>query len=268
MLPADKKLCAVNRGLSVNMPPTEIISDLGAQGFSIDECHNMANRKTGEPMPLFLFSIEKTEKHKTAFKTITNIGYVKFIVEIQRKKIWTASVLRMPGFFHSSTFCTRTTRCVKCTQNHLAKDCPKPIEKKPKFCLCEGEHPANFLGCPKNPRHRIAEEKEKKKQKSIHVVPEPPKMNFWEQQEKTAAQSQQSTTSAQPKPTNPSPASPSSHSNNRPDCSPDIFNQLRNPAVQETFDLLEKFVEIATTIPTKYGRLRAISKLLEDEITI
>ncbi|GFW68403.1 RNA-directed DNA polymerase from mobile element jockey [Trichonephila clavipes] len=69
----------------------------------------------------------------------------------------------MTGFFRFSKHCTRTPRCVKCAKNHLAKDCPKPIDEKPKCCLCEGEHPANFLGCPKNPRHRIAEGKEKKK---------------------------------------------------------------------------------------------------------
>ncbi|GFS45816.1 nucleic-acid-binding protein from transposon X-element [Trichonephila inaurata madagascariensis] len=238
MLPEDKKLRAVIRGLPIDMSPSEIIADLAVQGFNIEECHNMQIRKTGQPMSLFMLSMERTEKHKTIFKK---------------------------GFSHSSKYCTRTPRCVKCAKNHLAKDCPKQIDEKPKCCLCDGKHPTNFLGCPKNPRHKIAEEKEKKlnAKKKIHVVPEPPKVNFWEECAKTATQRQQ------PKPTIPPTASTSSSKqSNSPDFTSDIFDELKNPAVQETFELLEQFIEIATTIPTKYGRLRAFSKLFKDELKI
>ncbi|GFQ92248.1 hypothetical protein TNCT_603021 [Trichonephila clavata] len=74
--------------------------------------------------------------------------------------------------------------------------------------------------------HRIKEEKEKKKQKSIHVVPEPPKVNFWEQRVKAATQLQQPTASAQLKPTKPSTASSSSVPVNSHDSPPDIFDSL------------------------------------------
>ncbi|GFY55896.1 hypothetical protein TNIN_358511 [Trichonephila inaurata madagascariensis] len=219
------------------MPPTEIISDLAAQGFAIEECHNMQSRKTGQPMPLFMLSMERMEKYKTIFKAVTSINFVKVVVE--------EKVLTTP-------------------------DCPKPINEKPKCCLCEGVHPANFLGCPKIPRHRIAEEKEKKlnAKKNIHIVPEPLKVNFWEKRAKTAAQHQQSTPTGQPKLANPPAASTSSsNQNNSPDFTPDIFDEL-NPAVQETFKLLEQFIVIATTIPTKYSRLWAFSKLFKDELQI
>ncbi|GFV38772.1 hypothetical protein TNCV_4763791 [Trichonephila clavipes] len=45
------------------MPPSEI-SDLGAKGFIIDECHNMTSRKMDEPVPLFLLSMEKPKDIK------------------------------------------------------------------------------------------------------------------------------------------------------------------------------------------------------------
>ncbi|GFU57848.1 hypothetical protein TNCV_1384311 [Trichonephila clavipes] len=80
------------------------------------------------------------------------------------------------------------------------------------------EHPANYLDCPKNPRHRIAEEKEKKKlgNKPAYITPEPPKVNFWEQRAKTAAQRQQSTSTNQQKQAKPptDSTSPSKQSNN------------------------------------------------------
>ncbi|GFR21260.1 hypothetical protein TNCT_84131 [Trichonephila clavata] len=50
------------------MPPMEIISDLATQGFQIEECHNMVSRKTGEPMPLFMLSMEISKKQKPSSK--------------------------------------------------------------------------------------------------------------------------------------------------------------------------------------------------------
>ncbi|GFX55663.1 nucleic-acid-binding protein from transposon X-element [Trichonephila clavipes] len=264
MLPEDKLLRAVIRGLPTDMSPTQIIADLESQGFHIKDCHNMQSKKTGQAMPLFMLSMERNEEHKKIFQSVTSIGYIKCQVEALRKKYGPPQCFRCQGFFHSSKYCTRTPRCVKCAKNHLAKDCTKAIDEKPKCCLCEGEHPANYLNCPKNPRHRIAEEKEKKRQqkKPAYITPEPPKVNFWEQRAKTAAQRQQSTSTNQQKQEKTPTASTSQpKQNNNPETISDIFDELKNPAVQETFELLEEFIKIATTIPTRYGRLRAIHQL-------
>ncbi|GFV63992.1 hypothetical protein TNCV_3580161 [Trichonephila clavipes] len=62
----------------------------------------------------------------------------------------------------------------------------------------------------------------------MHVIPEPPKVNFWEKREKTAAQRQQSTPTDQPKPANPPAAlTSSSKQNNSPDFTSDIFNEIK-----------------------------------------
>ncbi|GFR21876.1 nucleic-acid-binding protein from transposon X-element [Trichonephila clavata] len=267
MLPEDRKLRAVIRGLPIDMPPMEIISDLATQGYQIEECHNMVSRKTGAPMPLFMLSMERSEQHKSIFQNVTSIAFVKVIVEILRKKYGPPQCYRCQGFFHSSKFCTRTPRCVKCAGNHLAKECEKELNDKPKCCLCGGEHPANFLGCPKNLKLRIEAEKERKQQqKSARIVPvpEPPKTNYWEQRAKNATPRQQPPANTQPGPSTVPP--PPIHKNNSQEDPTDIFAQLKNPAVQETFDLLEQFITIATTIPSKVGRLRAIRNLLADEI--
>ncbi|GFW58917.1 nucleic-acid-binding protein from transposon X-element [Trichonephila clavipes] len=151
MLPEDKLLRAVIRCLPTDMSPTQIIADLETQGFHVKDCHNMQSKKTGQPMPLFMLSMESNEAHKKIFKAVTSIGFVKCQVEALRKKYGPPQCFRCQGFFHSSKYCTRTPRCVKCAKNHLAKDCKKPIDEKPKCCLCEGEHPANYLDCLKNP---------------------------------------------------------------------------------------------------------------------
>ncbi|GFQ94590.1 nucleic-acid-binding protein from transposon X-element [Trichonephila clavata] len=226
----------------------------------------MTNRKTGAPMPLFMVSMVRTDFHKSIFRSVIVIGYVKVTVEILRKKYGPPQCFRCQGFFHSFKFCTRTPRCVKCAGNHLAKECEKLFGVKPKCCLCGGEHPANFLGCPKNPKPRIDAEKEKKRQQRATLTnPEPPKENFWEQRTQTATQRQQPNSTSQPGPSTAPPPPPSNPVNSQNSPS-DLFEQLKNPAVQDTFDLLEQFITIATTIPSKVGRLRAIRNLLADEI--
>ncbi|GFW50075.1 hypothetical protein TNCV_2316571 [Trichonephila clavipes] len=131
-----------------------------------------------------------------------------------------------------------------------------------------GRTPCELPRLPKEPRHRIAEEKERKKneKKNTYITPEPPKVNFWEQRAKTAAQRQQSTSTNQQKP----PTTTTSHRNKAITRKPSLIylKNSRTPAVQETFELLEEFIKIATTIPTRFGRLRAINQLCKNEINI
>ncbi|GFT88164.1 nucleic-acid-binding protein from transposon X-element [Trichonephila clavipes] len=154
ILPEDKKLRLVIRGLPTDMSPVEIIGSLAEQDISVNECHIMTSKKTGKEMPLFLITMDKTEQNRAAYH-VTNIGYMKVKVEALRPKYGPPQCFRCQGFFHSSRFCTRAPRCVKCAGAHLAKECTKPMDQKPKCCLCEGEHPASFLGCPRNPRNKV-----------------------------------------------------------------------------------------------------------------
>ncbi|GFX28827.1 nucleic-acid-binding protein from transposon X-element [Trichonephila clavipes] len=179
ILPEDKKLRLVIRGLPTDMPPIEIIGSLAAKKITVNECHIMTSKKTGKEMPLFLITMDKTEQTKAAYH-VTEIGYMNVKVESLRPKYGPPQFFRCQGFFHSSRFCTGTPRCVKCAGNHLAKECSKPINQKPKCCLCEGEHPASFLGCPRNPRDKVEKEetsnkKAAKPEKTMINTPAPPK---------------------------------------------------------------------------------------------
>ena len=53
------------------------------------------------------------------------------------------------SFGHSSNFCGKPSKCVKCDQSHASKDCTKPASTPPKCTNCGGDHPANFSGCPR-----------------------------------------------------------------------------------------------------------------------
>ncbi|GFY26320.1 nucleic-acid-binding protein from transposon X-element [Trichonephila clavipes] len=190
ILPEEKKLRLVIRGLPTDMSPVEIIGSLAEQNINVNECHIMTSKKTGKEMPLFLITLDKTEQNRAAYH-VTNIGYMKVRVEALRPKYGPPKCFRCQGFFHSSRFCTRAPRCVKCAGAHLVKEYTKPIEQKPKCCLCEGDPPASFLGCPRNPRNKVVQEINKPKENNINnakptkkvidTPPPPPKVNFWEQ---------------------------------------------------------------------------------------
>ncbi|GFW65654.1 nucleic-acid-binding protein from transposon X-element [Trichonephila clavipes] len=142
---------------------------------------------------------------------VTDIGYMKVKIEPLRPKYGPPQCFHCQGFFHSSRFRTRTPRCVKCAGNHLAKECTT------------------------------------KPVKTFSNTPTPPKVNFWEQRAKNATPLQQPNPSTSKKPSQ----ATSSSAPTSVESAEDIFDQLNSPAMRETFDLLEEFIIIATTIPTK-----------------
>ncbi|GFT92036.1 hypothetical protein TNCV_4561091 [Trichonephila clavipes] len=55
--------------------------------------------------------------------------------------------------------------CEVCKPN-LTRDCKETPDTDATCCNCQGNHPANYSGCPKNP---------------LNKPPPPPKVNFWEE---------------------------------------------------------------------------------------
>ncbi|GFY27899.1 hypothetical protein TNCV_243631 [Trichonephila clavipes] len=82
----------------------------------------MTNKKTGLPMPLFLISLPKNDANRDVYN-ITELCYMKIIVEILNKRYGPAQYFRSQGFFYSSKYCTRNPKCVKCGKPHLTRDC-------------------------------------------------------------------------------------------------------------------------------------------------
>lgn len=55
---------------------------------------------------------------------------------------------RCQAFGHASRNCNMPARCVKCTENHSTKDCPRTNpEEKATCCNCGLDHPANYSKC-------------------------------------------------------------------------------------------------------------------------
>ncbi|GFR01784.1 RNA-directed DNA polymerase from mobile element jockey [Trichonephila clavata] len=269
-LSEEKELKAVIRGMPSEMPPQEIMDALLELGITVNDCHVMTNRKTGLPMPLFLISLSKNDANRDVYN-ITKLCYMKIIVEILNKRQGPAQCFRCQGFFQSSKNCTRNPKCVKCGKPHFTKDCKKTRNTEATCCPCQGNHPVNYPGCPKNP---------------LNKPPPPPKVNFWEERtrkmketveaEKLKSQASSSTqasaenNSSKPQPSNPQPdrpklqTQPESPSSKPTQASPllDTIRQLQDPQVVELMSTVKMIVQIAKSDKSQGEKAIELCELL------
>lgn len=73
------------------------------------------------------------------------------VIQIQKYKPSPAQCTqcyRCQRFGHASRNCNLPPRCVKCTEPHPTKDCPKKDRNNPaQCCNCNMEHPSNYSKC-------------------------------------------------------------------------------------------------------------------------
>lgn len=208
-LPEDRELKVVIRGLSVEQSIPDILEDLKSKDLPVKFINVMQNRVTKKPMPLFLVTLEKNQKAKDIYN-VEYIGYLRAIIQPLNRRNRAAQCYRCQLFHHSSRFCTRTPRCLKCAENHLTQTCIKPKTTPAKCCNCGGPHPANYSGCPKNPDNLTAKR--------------PSNTNFWEERAKlNQLNNSEDSLRRSPLP-NPNP--------------PDVINQLTSQFDMRKFQLI------------------------------
>jgi len=75
---------------------------------------------------------------------------------------------------HTRQTCHNNPRCVKCTEGHLAADCPKKTREAPAKCAnCGGDHPANYRGCKTIQAALNRNKKQSTPPKTNNIVPTP-----------------------------------------------------------------------------------------------
>jgi len=66
-------------------------------------------------------------------------------------------------------------RCVKCTDSHATKDCPKKTrDESPKCCNCGGSHPASYRQCKEREKYLL---KLRDRQNQLKSTTQPIKTN-------------------------------------------------------------------------------------------
>lgn len=147
----DRELKLVIRNLPPNISTDEIMIDLKEKHLPVIKVTQITKKEDNKIIhayPLFMVTFQKGTDYRTVFQH-KKICYCL----VQWEKIKRSGVTQCYGcqsFGHIAQNCTRTVRCVICSEEHSTKNCPNR-EKPPKCTNCGGTHAASFSQCPKRP---------------------------------------------------------------------------------------------------------------------
>lgn len=116
-------------------------------GHTVRNIHNIRNRVTKEPLPMFYVDLEPNSNNVDIYKLelIMNLR-VKFEPPNQNREL--PQCMQCQRYGHTKRFCHHNPRCVKCAGNHTTASCSRKIKDNNVLCvLCEQNHPANYKGC-------------------------------------------------------------------------------------------------------------------------
>lgn len=144
----DEKLSkVVIRGLPASVESL-IPDELASLGYKDASVTKMKCKNTDSPYPPFLIQLP-AGTDMTKFRQLKHLCHC--VISIQRYKPNSTSgtqCYRCQRFGHAAKNCNLTARCVKCTELHSSKDCPKTDRALPaRCCNCNEEHPANYSKC-------------------------------------------------------------------------------------------------------------------------
>ncbi|GFT52013.1 nucleic-acid-binding protein from transposon X-element [Trichonephila clavipes] len=224
----------------------------------------MTNRKTGLPMPLFLLTLPKNNINKDIFN-MTELCYLKIKVEPLRPKIGPAQCFRCQGFFHSSKYCTRNPKCVKCGQPHLTRSCTKTSATEATCCNCQEG---------KCKRQRKPKPTQQDLQQPLHQPTPPTSESSPSKHYHSPPVSAAPVPKPRPAPT-PSTSQTStpainstSNNSNPPSTIAETLKQLREPKVVEIFQVLKQVIAICNSDMPLADRAIEVAALLQIDLPI
>ena len=142
----------VLKGVSPNIPEEDVRDELVAQDIQVVRVSQLTKMDKNTPAittryPIFLITFQPG----TDIRKVLQLHKLCHCI-IQWEKYKSSQPIRQcfncQSFGHSSTYCGKPSKCVKCDQQHASKDCTKPAGSTPTCVNCGGDHPANFTGCP------------------------------------------------------------------------------------------------------------------------
>lgn len=145
------------KGLNGNTDPKEILDELcllqkeKLQILKVENFVTKRSKQNNTVLPIFMVQIS-AESNVNDLKSIKTVLYHCIKWEPLRRPEIT-QCRNCQSFFHSSSNCHLTSRCVKCSEPHRSENCPlskEPMTEKDKlYCvLCKKYgHPASYRGC-------------------------------------------------------------------------------------------------------------------------
>lgn len=153
-LKSEKGLRVVIKGIDHNVPTEEIKQDLEELGFKVKYVHNILNRYK-QPQPMFKIELmpESSKSPKGKIHPIYEVRYIlnrKITIEEPYKRKIPIQCKNCQEFGHTKTYCKLNNVCVACGGSHPTTACPeiKGNATVKKCSNCDGNHTANYKGCP------------------------------------------------------------------------------------------------------------------------
>lgn len=158
----EKQSKVVIRGLPASVE--ELIPDeLASLGFKDIKVTKLRTKSPDAPFPPFLVQLQPGSDI-AKFRQIKYLCHC--VIDIQRYKPNSSQgtqCYRCQRFGHASKYCNLMARCVKCTEQHATKDCPKTTRDLPaQCCNCNEQHPANYSKCKEREKYLLRTQSNKK----------------------------------------------------------------------------------------------------------
>jgi len=156
----EQQIRYVLRGLPPSTDSEEVIAGLREKGVVVSHARqikrnvNIEGVRTTTLLPLWVVTILKTEENITLLKKTT--GILNFVIKIQdyRATNRVMQCFRCQGFGHKADFCNIKDCCVKCAGDHQSRTCTKDSSLPAKCANCQGDHSANYGGCPEAKKYQ------------------------------------------------------------------------------------------------------------------
>jgi hypothetical protein len=144
----------VLKGIPPNVPEEDIRADLVARNIQVSRIFQLTKtdkeiREVVTKFPIFVLTFSPG----TDIRLVLQIHKLCHCI-VTWEKFQNSRPVRQcfncQSFSHSSNYCGKPVKCVKCNQPHATNDCTKPTGAPPKCVNCGGEHPTKFSGCPQH----------------------------------------------------------------------------------------------------------------------
>lgn len=146
-LKQERSFRVVLKNVHHTTPHEDIIEDLAALGYVVENVSNIKHARTKEPLSMFFIDL-KNDPHNKDIYSVTKMGNKIVSFEPPNKRREIPQCKRCQRFGHTQNNCGRSFRCVKCPDNHSTIACPKKNRETPAICTnCGEHHPANYKGC-------------------------------------------------------------------------------------------------------------------------
>lgn len=138
------------KSLPQSISQEEVEESLQNQGIPFSKATRLGNKS--RKFDMFMVTAPKSAEAEKIYK-VNNVAHMSVTVEPKRRSKETIQCFKCQKLGHVSYRCFYDDTCVKCTGNHRSRNCPLPVNAKPKCANCEGEHLASNWSCPAHPHN-------------------------------------------------------------------------------------------------------------------